>query len=136
MFLDDTHACIIAWLHQYAEGKKNAQPRARLVEVVKNHAIFVGHPAIHHDMDRMVRIMCKECLAAGYPILSCGDGYYYGDPRNLEDFTEPVAQAKSRISALWEVIDNIRNAKDAELRRLANEAQPRQEEFRIKMEAV
>jgi hypothetical protein len=118
------HHEIADWLRAHAFGHRKAVRRSVLVEYLEGWCIAGGmYDELLHSprgFDREVRALCRETLMLGWPVVSCGRGYFYAD------ITDPVDRRLfrhgliSRMVALARVYRAGIHAWEAEAQRLAN----------------
>jgi hypothetical protein len=118
------HHEIADWLRAHAYGHRRAVPRSELVEYLEGWCLRVG---MYRELlesprgfDREVRALCRECLKLGWPVVSCGRGYFYADITDRKDkrlFRHGVIR---RVIALQRVYIDGNHAWEAEAQRLAN----------------
>ena len=123
------HRFIIVWMKMNAYGHRRSRLRCELVTAVLSQLGRAGFQWLRDvgDLDREVRALCKECLALGFPVLSWGLGYFYGNPRDPKDRRIYRHQIWRRAIALLRQLKLVGYAMEDEARRLAGEiriAQP------------
>jgi hypothetical protein len=125
------HHEIADWLRDHAYGHRAAVPRSELVEYLGGWCLRVG---MYQELltsprgfDREVRALCRECLSLGWPVVSCGRGYFYANIADRKDKRLFRHGVLSRIVALNRVYRAGTHAWEAEAQRLANGRAVKQE---------
>lgn len=124
--LGPLHVEMIRWLKANALGLEGARPRAELLahlvawceaEPGRPRVLIAPERGEAGDRDRQMRALAAECLALGWAVLSCGEGYYYGRADVARDWRAARHQATRKLIAQARTVRRLRHAREAEGRR-------------------